>query len=338
MVTLNIRSFFHAVPTPRTRPLSGHGFVAAGPAVAPRSRFFREFIEAFHQERRLGAFFAALGKIFSRIIFPRWHRWRHRAGRGQAFGGCESKQTRDKWAVVYVRSWPGSRWLVPIHGWVWSESGPGTGLGPFTAWMVPPAARSHIRGTRLIVERKQFFPGFCLFAEIVSWGKLPHRGFTMKYQGTGTMVFDELGNAKRYESLHPLLPAAFAFLRRDNLGILQVGRHELIGKDLFALIQEYQTKSPDEAFWESHREYLDVQFVASGAEAVGFAARSRMQSIDEYNSAKDLLKYEGTGNWLLLPQGYFALFWPDDVHMPGLVDQDPAWVRKVVIKVRLDAC
>ncbi len=50
-----------------------------------------------------------------------------------------------------------------------------------------------------------------------------------------------------------------------------LGRHDLDGDDLFALVQEYTTRAADECVWEAHRRYIDVQFVVTGAERMGVA-------------------------------------------------------------------
>jgi len=37
-----------------------------------------------------------------------------------------------------------------------------------------------------------------------------------------------------------------------------------------------------------------------------------------------------------LSAGYFAIFYPEDAHMPGLAVEGPESVKKVVVKVRVD--
>ncbi|HEY4312370.1 MAG TPA: YhcH/YjgK/YiaL family protein [Pirellulales bacterium] len=147
------------------------------------------------------------------------------------------------------------------------------------------------------------------------------------------MVFDQLENAAQYVSLHPRLASAFDYLRSTNPAQLSIGRHDIAGDDIFALVQEYRTRSDVEGFWESHRRYIDVQFVASGAERMGYANIEKLEVRQAYDADKDLLIYDGQGDFFVVPAGMFTIFKPQDAHMPCLSPGEPTTVRKIVIKV-----
>ncbi len=147
------------------------------------------------------------------------------------------------------------------------------------------------------------------------------------------MVFDRLENSSVYEALHPRLAAAFNYLRTTNLAQLEVGRHAIDGDDVFALVQEYQTKPDAEGFWESHRRYIDVQYVIAGSERMGYACQSTLTVRQPYDADRDLLIYDGHGDFLTVAAGSFTIFMPPDAHMPCLAVGAASKVRKVVIKV-----
>ena len=147
------------------------------------------------------------------------------------------------------------------------------------------------------------------------------------------MVLDQLENSGEYESLHPRLAAAFAYLRATDLANLAIGRHDIAGDEIFALVQEYRTKSDAEGFWESHRRYIDIQHVISGAEKMGYANLARLQARQPYDVEKDLLIHDGEGDFFVVPAGMFTIFRPQDAHMPCLSPGAPTQVRKVVVKV-----
>jgi YhcH/YjgK/YiaL family protein len=45
----------------------------------------------------------------------------------------------------------------------------------------------------------------------------------------------------------------------------------------------------------------------------------------------------GSGDWLSLSKGQFAVFYPQDAHCPGIiVGQAAAVVKKVVVKVEVE--
>ena len=101
-------------------------------------------------------------------------------------------------------------------------------------------------------------------------------------------------------------------------------------------MDEYQTKKPEAGFWEAHRKHVDVQVVLLGQEWIGVGRVSDMQA-SPYDAEKDLLKLEGHGDRILMRPGLFAVFFPQDAHMPGLAVDQPEPVKKMVIKIRWDA-
>jgi biofilm protein TabA len=147
------------------------------------------------------------------------------------------------------------------------------------------------------------------------------------------MVLDRLDNAAAYQALFPRLRQAFDFLRSADLAGLPQGRHDVAGNDLFALVQEYRTKPDSEGFWESHRKYIDVQYVVAGAERMGYANLATLSVRQPYDADKDLLILDGSGDFFTVGAGMFTIFAPQDAHMPCLAVGEPAAVRKVVIKV-----
>lgn len=116
-------------------------------------------------------------------------------------------------------------------------------------------------------------------------------------------------------------------------GTLALGRRDIAGEQIFALVQEYTSKRWDEGFWEAHRKYLDVQYVVAGVERMGYAPVQALRTVEE-NHEKDFLKLEG-GSFFLLPAGSFAILMPQDAHMPGMAVEQPQPVKKVVVKVQV---
>lgn len=146
------------------------------------------------------------------------------------------------------------------------------------------------------------------------------------------MIADHLANAERYAVLGPLFKHAFDFLRSQDLAALADGRHDLAGDRLFALVQGYHTKPQSEGFWEAHRRYIDLQFIVSGVERIGYAPLHRM-TLESHDESRDLSVLHGSGDFLTLTEGCFLLLWPEDVHMPGLQAEQSGPVRKIVFKI-----
>jgi len=149
------------------------------------------------------------------------------------------------------------------------------------------------------------------------------------------MVLDRLDQSAAYESLNPRLAKAFEFLRTFDLLRADLGRHEIAGDDVFALFQEYRTKPESEGVWESHRRYMDVQYVISGIERMGYANLRALTPRADYDAERDLIFHDGHGSFVDVPAGSFTLFAPQDGHMPCLAAGESSLVRKVVIKVAM---
>lgn len=153
------------------------------------------------------------------------------------------------------------------------------------------------------------------------------------------MLLDQLSASAAYESLHPLFPKAFAYLRAFDVKT-EDGKYELQGQDLVAIVQRYRTAPSAEKLWEAHQVYGDIQVVYQGFEYCGHADRKTLTVTKPYLAEKDVEKYAaptGPSALLTLGRGNFAVFLPQDGHQPGVQIDAPAEILKVVIKFRLKA-
>jgi biofilm protein TabA len=92
----------------------------------------------------------------------------------------------------------------------------------------------------------------------------------------------------------------------------------------------------DDLRFEYHRKYIDIQFIASGEEVVGWAPAERMTITEPYNDEKDVCfgtVRRGEMTQVYLKAGQIAVFFPEDGHAPGLAAVRPSKVMKVVVKV-----
>lgn len=90
---------------------------------------------------------------------------------------------------------------------------------------------------------------------------------------------------------------------------------------------------------ETHRDYIDVQYVISGDEWVQFAARKEAQPCESVvDQDNDFYSREGLSlQEMLLNDGDYVVFFPWDIHAPLCHRQTPQQVRKIVAKVPLTA-
>lgn len=150
------------------------------------------------------------------------------------------------------------------------------------------------------------------------------------------MILDDLRNAAACEGLHPLFPAAFAFLRRAaETGEAGDGRVAIDGERLFALIARSVGRSPGEAPLETHRRYIDIQYIVSGSDRMGWRPARECRPGLGYDEARDIEFHAGTPDaWFDVAAGRMAIFFPDDAHAPLANPGVP--VHKIVVKVAVN--
>jgi YhcH/YjgK/YiaL family protein len=147
------------------------------------------------------------------------------------------------------------------------------------------------------------------------------------------MVIDVIENAELYYGLSRGIADGLQWLQHTDLDALALGRHELSG-GCYAIVQDYGTKPMDQANYEAHRKYVDIQYIAKGAEAMGWANLNDLSPDTGYDDSKDVLFLNGRGSYFTAPTGTFVIFYPEDAHAPALTPATPNGdVRKVVVKV-----
>ncbi|MEZ6138651.1 MAG: YhcH/YjgK/YiaL family protein [Pirellulaceae bacterium] len=149
------------------------------------------------------------------------------------------------------------------------------------------------------------------------------------------MIVARLEDAGRYAALHPLFARGFEFLQRDDLRDLPDGRHEIDSERVFAIIARGIGRGQADSPLEYHRRYIDIQYVISGVDSMGWlpASECRRHQFD-YDGEKDLGFFaDRPPTWVRVPSGCFTVFYPEDAHAP-LGGSGP--LHKVVVKVSVD--
>ena len=146
------------------------------------------------------------------------------------------------------------------------------------------------------------------------------------------MIYDHLSNATKYTNLHPLFEKAFQYLTKNDFSTFKPGKYQIEQDSIFVLVNNYFSKGIDESFAESHKKYIDIQLVISGKERMGFGLIDNFTH-ELYDSEKDLQKHTGKLNFLDVEKNQFVIFFPNDIHMPGIQIEHPEEVLKVVMKV-----
>jgi len=151
------------------------------------------------------------------------------------------------------------------------------------------------------------------------------------------MILDQLARLTTYSALSPHLATAVKFIFECDLSSLGLGRINIDGENVYANNMAYDTKPADQTRWESHRRYIDIQIMIAGSEKMSVADVSSLSGMTPYEEERDVFFYDGTGlgshHLITVNSGEFAIFFPHDGHMPMIMLDSPARVRKIVIKV-----
>jgi biofilm protein TabA len=126
----------------------------------------------------------------------------------------------------------------------------------------------------------------------------------------------------------------FRLLESTAFSGLDPGRHEVMGENLYYMVNHYITKEAESVKFEAHRKYIDLQYVTEGEERIGVAGFEHGKETDPYVAEKDVAFYSVSGAEYLQASPYeYFVFFPEDLHQPGVMVGHPGEVKKVVFKI-----
>lgn len=154
------------------------------------------------------------------------------------------------------------------------------------------------------------------------------------------MIFGHIDTDYTTLGLPAAVVKALNWLKTTDLKTLKPGRYEIEGQAMYASVETVTTKRLAATRPESHKQYLDVQYVVDGTEQMGFAVDRGQAPVTEAMPERDLYFYAGDvvdDGTIVARPGNFAVFFPLDLHRPCCAyREEPTVVHKVVVKVHID--
>lgn len=149
------------------------------------------------------------------------------------------------------------------------------------------------------------------------------------------MIYDKIDNMETYKGLSENLYEGLRFLKNASPD-LACGVHE-INPRVKAIVSEYETKPVNENGYEAHKKFVDIQYLLKGTEKNCSLPVEILKETKPYKEEIDAAFYEAEIPTieLMLGNGYFAIYNPQDGHMPGLSVNGSEKVKKVVVKVEI---
>ena len=150
------------------------------------------------------------------------------------------------------------------------------------------------------------------------------------------MIFSSF-NAKDDWGKYPkAIQTALCYLKENDIAAMNSGTYEIMGRDIYVQVVDTETAPVADKRPEVHEEYIDIQYLASGEETLGFTPDTGNYTVTEKNPEKDIAFYEAVENenFIHATPGCYTIFFPCDVHRPAVMTTEPMKIRKAIVKVR----
>lgn len=148
------------------------------------------------------------------------------------------------------------------------------------------------------------------------------------------MILDSIKNAELYYSLNPRLKVAFDWLAECNPKTLEVGRHTILGDEVFVNVMELDLKPRYDALLEVHDKYIDIQVVVGGIgkEEFGWSERKDCKKAKgAFDVERDVQLFtDQPQTFYTIREGQFTILLPEDAHAPMLGE---GHVKKLIFKI-----
>lgn len=148
------------------------------------------------------------------------------------------------------------------------------------------------------------------------------------------MIVDRIDNLKLYIPYNAKLKVVCDYLEKTDIYALEVGKYD-IAEGVRVVVNAFTPKEPDAARWETHKKYIDLQYLIEGDETMGYLHIDEMEDA-EYNEEKDISypvpKADADMTLIPLKTGHFAFLEPRDAHRPSAKLHSTA-SKKLIFKI-----
>ena len=151
------------------------------------------------------------------------------------------------------------------------------------------------------------------------------------------MICDKLKNADIYKNISENFRQAFELLEDKSITEKEDGTYPTDNPDLQYIIVTYDTRSFDDADFETHKDHVDIQLILSGDESMGFHPADELKTKKNYDAENDFQFYHNPEKYNIIDvkEGEFCIFFPHDAHLPSCHVDKPKKVKKIVVKVKV---
>ena len=150
------------------------------------------------------------------------------------------------------------------------------------------------------------------------------------------MLATSIDLVTKYDYLSEKFKKAYQWLATNDTAKMEDGRYDICD-GVFAMVQRYETVDFNEARFESHKDYYDIQYIAKGTESFGMALVKDCELVETIE--KNDVSFYKTPKFYTqvnLKSGDLVVVPPEEVHQPrAQYNGQKDFVVKVVIKVKV---
>ena len=183
-------------------------------------------------------------------------------------------------------------------------------------------------------EAQQTNPANWTDAEVNSWF---NKGEWLNgWQVKPDISIDKRKMAESYYKFKNRWDEAFKFLKDNDLTTLR-GTHNIDDKNVYVIASDYNSKDKSDTRYESHKRYVDIQYVAVGEEMMGKTTIDQAEVAVPYSEANDIAyyKFDGGNYYKATPQNFF-IFFPGELHRPSIKIDESVPIKRIVVKVLVE--
>ena len=150
------------------------------------------------------------------------------------------------------------------------------------------------------------------------------------------MIYDHIDRIGQYR-FGAAAMKAFEFLRTLTPDSPDA-THELMGRDLYVMVQSYDTEAEPSPILEAHRKYIDIQYCIANTEYIAVVPLDESTVKTPYDAERDVAFYYAQKMMTLcaMTPGRFVLLFPTDEHFAKFAAEEPCRIKKAVVKLRAD--
>lgn len=145
------------------------------------------------------------------------------------------------------------------------------------------------------------------------------------------MIISSFKNKDAVIKYLPQISIIFDFITHKLTKNIKDGKYNL-DFGIYAIIGKSQPKQKSEQLLETHKKYIDLQYIISGKDKIGWKFLDKSFIVDtKYNKKNDITFFKTSPDiFITLKKGDFVIFFTEDAHSP-LCGKTP--VKKCVFKI-----